>query len=185
MGLEITRRKNGSIRSKWWYGNFTASGKRRYINLGVEIEGKIPRSLKEVGNVPFERSRIKAQLKLDELKAESCSHKAASHHLQELYEIKAGESLEQIPLAEIEQCWLNLPSRRKRTKLWEKNQCATLRKFREFVEASHPAVKMLAQITPRIAQEWLRMLDDKGYARQPTTTSCTCPSRRTVATSRR
>jgi len=71
MGLEITRRKNGSLRSKWWYGNFTVDGKRHYINLGVEIEGNIPESLKELGDVPFERSRMKAHLKLEELKKRS------------------------------------------------------------------------------------------------------------------
>ena len=65
MGMEITRRKNGSLRSKWWYGNFTVDGKRHYINLGIEIEGNIPESLKELGDMPFERSRMKAHLKLD------------------------------------------------------------------------------------------------------------------------
>ncbi|MFA7257205.1 MAG: tyrosine-type recombinase/integrase [Kiritimatiellales bacterium] len=164
MGLEITRRKDGSIRSKWWYGNFTAEGKRHYINLGIEIEGSIPQSLKEVGNVPFERSRMRAQLKLDELKAEASSRKSASHHLQELYEIKAGEDVRQVNLKDIEKVWRNLPQRRKRAVLWEKNQCATLKKFREFIEQEYPLAKTLAQVTPRIAEHWLRHLEETGYA---------------------
>jgi len=111
MGLEITRRKNGSLRSKWWYGNFTVDGKRQYINLGIEIEGKVPKSLTEVSNVPFERSRMKAQLKLDELKAEARSTKTAVHHLKQLYEIKAGEELAQIALSDLGEQWNLLPTR--------------------------------------------------------------------------
>ena len=164
MGLEIQRNKEGKLRSKWWYGRFVINGSASYVNLDVEIAGRVPVKLKKRGDDVFELSRMRAQTKLDGLISEAKSKKTAEHHLEELYEIKAGESLEQVPLAEIEQCWLNLPSRRKRTKLWEGNQCATLKKFRKFVEAHHPAVKMLAQITPRIAQEWLRTLDDEGYA---------------------
>jgi integrase len=164
MGLEIQRAKGGALRSKWWYGRFTINGNASYVNLGVEIAGRVPAALRKRGDDTFELSRMRAKVKLDELIFDARSKKTAEHHLEELYEIKAGESLEQVPLAEIEQCWLNLPSRRKRTKLWKSNQCATLKKFREFVEGHHPTVKMLAQITPRIAQEWLRTLDDKGYA---------------------
>ncbi|QHI69875.1 tyrosine-type recombinase/integrase [Tichowtungia aerotolerans] len=164
MGLQITRRKDGSIRSKWWYGDFIIDGKRHFTNLGVAIEGTIPASLKEVSDVPFERSRMKAQLKLDELKADARSTKSASHHLQELYEIKAGEDVRQVELKDIEQVWKNLPQRRKRSALWEKNQCGTLRKFREFIEKEYPAVRTLGQVTPRIAEHWLRHLEESGYA---------------------
>ena len=47
MGLEITRNQDGSPRSKWWYGNFTVGGERKYVNLGIEICGRVPASLKE------------------------------------------------------------------------------------------------------------------------------------------
>lgn len=85
MGLEITRSKDGSPRSKWWYGNFTVDGERKYVNLGIEICGQVPASLKEAGDVAYERSRMKAQLKLDALKQDAHSRKSAVHHLQELY----------------------------------------------------------------------------------------------------
>ncbi|MDF7824132.1 tyrosine-type recombinase/integrase [Pontiellaceae bacterium B12227] len=164
MGLEITRKKDGSLRSKWWYGRFTMNGKNTTINLGVEIKGRVPNTLRKVGDLAFERSRTQAQVKLDGLISEAHSQKNAEKHLEELYALKSGSSIEQIPLVGIESCWLNLPSRKRRTELWEKNQCTTLRKFREFIGERHPAVKYLSQVTPRMAQEWLRHLDELGYA---------------------
>lgn len=164
MGLELRRNKNYTLRSKWWYGRYTVDGKRRFLNLGVEVQGNAPANLRKLGDLAFERTRTLAKQRLDDLIREANSQKAAERHLEELYEVKAGHSVERVALADIEQCWLNLPARRKRTPLWEKNQCATLRKFREFIEGHHPSAKTLSQVTPRLAQEWLRSLDEKGYA---------------------
>ncbi len=164
MGLEITRNKDGSPRSKWWYGNFTVGSERKYVNLGIEICGSVPVSLKETGDVAFERSRMKAQLKLDAFKQDAHSRKTAAHHLQELYEIKAGEELTQIAVAEIERQWVLLPTRRKRSALWEKNQQATLKAFRVFITTHYPKAKHLSQVTAKMARDWLRHLEDNGYA---------------------
>ena len=81
MGLEITRNQDGSPRSKWWYGNFTVGGERRYVNLGIEICGRVPASLKEIGDIAFERSRMKAQLKMDAFKQDAHSRKSAAKHV--------------------------------------------------------------------------------------------------------
>jgi hypothetical protein len=99
MSLEIQKRKDGSLRSKWWYGRFAVNSKASFVNLGVEIKGGVPASLKVRGDDVFEHSRMKAQLKLDALTLEAQSRKTAAHHLQELYEIKSGEEIAQIPLA--------------------------------------------------------------------------------------
>jgi integrase len=164
MALELRRGKDKTLRSKWWYGRYDINGKRHCVNLGIEVKGTPPASLKKTGDAEFEHSRITAQVKLDGLIFQARSQKSAEKHLEELYELKAGSAIEQVPLADIEQCWLNLPSRKRRTELWEKNQCATLRKFREFIEEHHSHVSYLAQVTPRMAQEWLRYLDELGYA---------------------
>ena len=164
MGLELKRKEDKSLRSKWWYGRYSINGKRHCVNLGVEIKGIVPVTLRMTGDKAFEHSRLKAQVKLDGLISEAHSQKSAEKHLEALYELKAGSAIEQVPLADIEQCWLNLPSRKRRTELWETNQCATLRKFREFLEQRHPHAAYLAQVTPRMAQEWLRHLDELGFA---------------------
>ena len=164
MGLEIQKKKDGSLKSNWWYGRFEANGKNHCVNLGVEIKGRIPKTLRKQGDMAFECSRTLAAAKLEELKKDARSKKAASQHLQELYKIKSGEDVAQVELKNIEQVWRNLPQRKKRSELWEKNQCSTLKKFREFLEQEYPAVKTLAQVTPRIAEHWLRHLDETGYA---------------------
>ena len=70
MGLELKRKKDKSLRSKWWYGRYSINGKRHFINLGVEIKGRIPTTLRETGDKAFEYSRLGAQVKLDGLISE-------------------------------------------------------------------------------------------------------------------
>ncbi|MGE4489222.1 MAG: tyrosine-type recombinase/integrase [Kiritimatiellales bacterium] len=164
MGLEIQRKKNGSVRSVWWYGRFEADGKNRFINLDVEIKGKVPKTLRQTGDAAFERSRIKAQIKLDELKAEARSRKTATHHLQELYEIKAGEEMAQIPLKELEGHWEILPAKRRRSAQQVKNQKTNIRQFREFIEANFPQATLMSQITRRMALGWMKDINDKGMS---------------------
>ena len=164
MGLELRRDKKHNLRSKWWYGRYMINGKRHFVNLGVEVKGTVPENIRTQGNTAFECSRTLAAAKLKDFMAEAQSHKAAEKHLQELYEIKAGEAMTQIPLADLEAHWLSLPTRHKRTELWEKNQCATLRTFRCHIQDHYPSVQYLSQITPKMAGEWLRELDKKKYA---------------------
>lgn len=146
MGLEITRKKDGTLRSKWGYGRFTANGKSTCVNLGVEIKGRIPDTLRDQGDSAFEYSRMRAKVKLDELKVEAHSRKAAAHHLEELYEIKAGEGIEQVPLTEMEMRWEFLPAKKSRTEQATKAQKTNIRQFREFMEANYPSVKNMSQV---------------------------------------
>ena len=111
MGLELKRASNKTLRSKWWYGRYTLNGKRHFINLGVVVRGTPPDNLRKTGDAAVEHSRLTAQVKLDGLIFEARSKKNAEKHLEELYELKSGSAIEQVPLADIEHCWLNLPSR--------------------------------------------------------------------------
>merc|ERR1711879_613453 len=159
MGLEIQRKKDGALRSKWWYGRFTVNGKSSVVNLGVEIKGRVPESLKHRGDNPFEHSRMKAQVKLEELIAEANNHKTAEHHLEKLYELKGGSELTQVPISEISARWTALPARKKRTEQWEKTQCARLANFSNYILANYPTAKYISQITPKMAREWLQSIE--------------------------
>ena len=161
MGLEITRKKDGSLRSKWWYGRFTANGKSSCINLGVEIKGRVPATLRKKGNSEFEYSRMRAQVKLDELKLEAHSRKTAAHHLEELYEIKAGERIAQVPLTEMETRWEFLPAKKSRSAQTTKAQKANIRQFREFIVTSYPIVELLSQVTRPMVLAWLTSLNER------------------------
>jgi hypothetical protein len=129
MGLELRRDKNHELRSKWWYGRYMVDGKRHFINLGVEVKGKVPENLRERGDTAFECSRTLAAAKMKELLAEAHNTKTAKHHLQELYEIKAGENIAQIPLTELEAHWEVLPTKRKRSAQQARNMKANIRMF--------------------------------------------------------
>ncbi|MDD3276628.1 MAG: hypothetical protein PHP93_06220, partial [Kiritimatiellales bacterium] len=77
MGLELRRDKNHNLRSKWWYGRYTVNGKRRFINLDVEVQGKPPADIRQNGSTAFECSRALAQAKLNELIRNANSNKTA------------------------------------------------------------------------------------------------------------
>jgi len=164
MGLELRRDENEQLRSKWWYGRYTINEKRRFVNLGIEVKGTVPKNIRTQGDVAFECSRTLAAAKLKELTEKAQNKKTAAHHLQELYEIKAGEELTQITLAEMAEQWNLLPTKKKRCPLRKDNQLATIRQFREFMEAKFPQAKTMSQITRKMALSWMKDLDDMGMA---------------------
>ena len=164
MSLEITRKKDGSLRSKWWYGRFTVNGKETCVNLCIEIKGHVPETLRMRGDDTFELSRMRAQTKLDGLTLEAHNRKTAVHHLQELYEIKAGEKLTQIALPEMAERWNLLPTKKKRCALRTENQLTTIRQFQKFMTANFPQATTMSQITRKMALAWMKSLDDLGMA---------------------
>lgn len=162
MGLEITRKKDGSLRSKWWYGRFEVNGKTKCVNLDVEIKGRVPKTLRKIGNPLFERSRAQAQVKLDGLVREARSQKVAEKHLEDLYELKSGAELQYAQLTELEMLWDQQPTKKSRSTQWIKNQHSSLKAFREHIQKSHPSIQTLAQITPGLAREWMRSYEEKN-----------------------
>ncbi|MDH3346268.1 MAG: hypothetical protein OEL75_03695 [Kiritimatiellaceae bacterium] len=42
MGLEITRKKDGTLRSKYWYGRVEINGQTKSVSLNVKIKGRAP-----------------------------------------------------------------------------------------------------------------------------------------------
>jgi len=164
MGLEIQKNKDGSLKSNWWYGRFEVDGKSHCVNLGIEVKGRVPATLRKTGDTAFECSRTLADAKIKELSAQARSRKTAAHHLQELYEIKAGEELTQIPLAEMAERWNLLPTKKKRCALRTENQLTTIRQFQKFMTANFPQATTMSQITRKMALAWLKSLDDMGMA---------------------
>ena len=164
MGLEITRKKDGTLRSKYWYGRFEVNGKTKSVSLNVEIKGRVPTTLREIGNPVFERSRAQAQVKLDELIREARSHKAAEKHLQDLYELKSGESLVQIPIVDIAHARFLPPDRRGRSAARDEVQFVAMRDFISFMKENYPAVKYISQVNRIMAQNWLYSLEERKIA---------------------
>ena len=159
MGLEIQKKKDGTLRSSWWYGRFEVNGKKKYVNLSVEIKGKVPPTLRKTGDFPFEQSRILAKVKLDGLISEARSRKSAEKYLEDLYELKSGCELYNAPLTDLELHWDQLPTKKTRTAQWIKNQHSSLKAFRTHIKNKHPHISLMVQVTPAIAKEWMRTFE--------------------------
>lgn len=161
MGLELRRDKNHNLRSKWWYGRYVINGKRHFINLGVEVKGNAPKNLRKRGDTAFECSRTLANAKLKELLSEANGRKSAAHHLEELYEIKAGEGIQQVPLTEMGMRWEFLPSKKTRTAKAVKTQKTNISQFCEFMQKAYPSVKHMSQVTRPMVLAWLTSLTER------------------------
>jgi integrase len=111
MSLELRRQRNGKMREHW-YGSFVdADGERKVINTGVRWAGTPPASwsLRDQGDVSFERSRAKAEEVLASFAGEA-SHKGRAEHLFErLVEMKTGEAVEHVRIADLAERWLSIP----------------------------------------------------------------------------
>lgn len=158
MSLELRKDSN------WWYGRFKANNRRHCVNLGVEVRGNRPKSLKKEGDSAFERSRATAQAKLDQLAAEAKSKSVAQQHLQKLYEIKSGEPMGSLALSEMDSAWEKMPVKRPRSPRYVDLGVSIIGQFRTFVTANYPRVKHMADVTPKIANHYLAEEHAKGVS---------------------
>src|ERR1700693_2562175 len=113
MPLELRKNPDGTIR-KWWYGRYEVTGKRYGDNLGVKITGKPPASLSlmDEGDTAFERSRATALAKLANLVEEARTKRDSARLMEKLYELKTGEQVRRVALANLPEGWQNMPRRR-------------------------------------------------------------------------
>jgi hypothetical protein len=107
MPLEIQRG-----RSKWFYGRVNVNGRQLSKNLGVEIMGTPPASLRDLGDSAFERSRAKAQAILEKLQIDLKKRGTTEELIQAIHEIRTGERIRSIALDQCATCWEELPWRR-------------------------------------------------------------------------
>lgn len=163
MALELRKEKSGRYR-KTWYGRYEINGRRHCVNLGIRVQGVIPKTLREIGDSAFERSRAQAQAKLDSLIEEARTNKNTTHLLEKLYELKTGSSLEDIELTKLPEAWLQIP-RSKRISSAHAKQCSkVLQRFMDFVGRHAANVRYLSQVNRNIARAFLKNESDRGIA---------------------
>ena len=88
MPLELRIEKDGRVRP-FWYGRFEINGQRQCLNLGVKVKGTPPASLslKDEGDLDFERSRVAARAKLDSVIEEARTKQGSVRLVEKLYEM--------------------------------------------------------------------------------------------------
>jgi integrase len=151
-------------RSKWWYGR-VAIGERRILkNLGVEIRGEVPAKLTEFGDPVFERSRAKAQAALERLQLDLKKRSTAEELVQAIHEIRTGSRVQSIPLAEAGPRWKALPRHRPLSSRYVSQAESWMNDFVEFLAASHPAVREMADVQPSMGRTYLAKVEARGVS---------------------
>jgi hypothetical protein len=100
MGVILKKGRDGRPR-RTWCGVYELKGRRYEVNLGIAIRGMPPETLRDLGDIVFERSRVKAQEKLNIIVDEAKTTKHAERILERLYEHKTGDAPPGVPLFEL------------------------------------------------------------------------------------
>jgi hypothetical protein len=95
MRVKIGKKRNVKVRSSP-YDVYKVNGKMYCINLGVEMRGDIPASLRGFRNIIFERNRMRAQEKLEAIEREARRAKISQYILEKISEQKTGSTVPEV-----------------------------------------------------------------------------------------
>jgi len=163
MPLELRTQRDGSLRPNW-YGRYEINGRLFRPNLLVKIAGTPPlsKSLRDEGDGAFERSRAKAQAKLDSLVEEARTKQGSARLVEKLYEIKTGEPIKTVTLENLPQEWAKIPRRRKPDDRYASQCQSTLKRFATFVHQENVKVTEIAHGTRPMARLFLDAESNRG-----------------------
>ena len=161
MGLKILKDADGNPRMTW-YGRISVKGRKKEANLGIEIEGRMPRdaagniNLTLKGDAAFERSRRAAQKAFNKWRVEV--RKDPADLQRKAYKARTNTDLEGLPLAHLFRRWCEIKRERKPTEDWKAMMKTWFERFAKFASAEakkHNArCETVNDITPQIAGAW-------------------------------
>ena len=165
MPLELRIESNGDVRP-FWYGRFKIEGKRLCQNLGVKVAGTPPASLSlmDKGDTDFECSRVAAQAKLEQIVEEARSKRDSSRLVEKLYEIKTGEQIRSVKLAELKEEWAHIGRRRELDDRYAGQCKSVLGRFVEFVHGQNHKADEIAHVTHKIARAFMDAEAERGVS---------------------
>jgi integrase len=166
MPLELKRQKDGIRIRPYFYGRFEVDGRNCCVKL-CPIEGKPHPSLSltEAGDAKFEKSREKALGILAVKTAEAREKRDAQHWVKRLHELQTGEAMKGFAVADLIEAWERMPKKKTGEELHPRyvaDYKATLRRFIDFVQAKHPTMKEVAQVTRAVAGEFMAAEEARG-----------------------
>jgi len=166
MPLELRIEKKGRVRRvrPFWYGRFEINGDRQCLNLGVKVKGTPPASLslKDEGDMDFERSRVVARAKLESVIEEARTKQGSVRLVEKLYEIKTGEVIRTVLLENLFQEWAKIPRKRKLDERYSSQCQSTLKRFAAFVRSENTKATEIAHVTRSAAQSFLDAESKRG-----------------------
>ena len=149
-------------RSNYFYARIQTGGKRLFFSLRVKIEGRPPATLKEEGDIIFERSRARAQAKLERISEELTSRATREELAQRVLEARTGSRLLTMAIRDLPERWQEVPRSRPLSARYVADKVAKLRRFVAFVESHYPSAKDMSSIQDNIALEFLRSEEARG-----------------------
>lgn len=166
MPLELRIEKRGQTRCvrPFWYGRFEVNGNRQCLNLGVKVRGIPPASLslKDLGDMDFERSRETARVKLESVIEEARTKQGSVRLVEKLYEIKVGEAIKTVLLDNLHLEWAKIPRKKKLDERYASQCQSTLKRFAEFVRNENAKATEIAYVTRSVAQSFLDAESKRG-----------------------
>ena len=163
MPLEFRKQRDGRLRDVW-FGRFEINGERFCYNLGVKIAGIPPKSmsLKDDGDVVFERSRSSAQSKLDSIIEEARTKQGSIRLVEKLYEIKTGEIIRSVLLINLPAEWAKIPRKRKTDDRYASQCQSTLKRFAVYVHQENVKATEIAHVTRSMARLFMDAESNRG-----------------------
>jgi integrase len=163
MPIELRTQRDGRIRETW-YGRYEINGRRQYLNLNVKVAGTPPDSLslKDEGDAMFERSRATAQAKLESIVEEARSQRSSERLVEKLYEIKTGEQIKSVKLADLPAEWANIARKRTPDERYASQCQSRLRQFSAFVQGQNTKADEIAHVTRTMARAFLAAEEKRG-----------------------
>lgn len=148
----------------FWYGRFEVNGNRQCLNLGVKVRGIPPASLslKDLGDMDFERSRETARVKLESVIEEARTKQGSVRLVEKLYEIKVGEAIKTVLLDDLPLEWGKIPRKKKLDDRYFSQCQSILKRFAEFVRYKNPKATEVAHVSRSIAHPFLDAESKRG-----------------------
>lgn len=144
--------------SRWWYAVLQADGRRKVFNLNIEIKGRRPPTLRELGDNQFEASRMLAQEAHDELK-EALSDSRVRQRLASKLKTAPGSSAKRMECPQVPTFAEKILKRSKASKKHRDETCSLLKAFTTGWDS-----RDVSDVTPDDVRRWFRSLD--GSARR-------------------
>lgn len=95
-----------------------------------------------------------AQAKLDQITDEARRKHDSAHRVERIYEIKTGEQIQSVKLAEQPEEWAKIPRKRTPNERYAAQCHSTLKRFADFVRDHNAHAEELGHVTRQTARAW-------------------------------
>jgi integrase len=151
--------------SRWWYGRYTVHGKRKLINLKVEVKGTRPTTpMGDSEDSEFLESRGAALESYKGVKAQVEEKRSDEKLVQRLHVIRTGKRIESVPLSSMDEAWVAAPKARRGSDADRKQVLSMIGKFTRFLKRKYPDAVTMMDVTGGMAAAYLATVEKWGVS---------------------